>query len=124
MKIIKQQIRPMTFLFGILILFQSCVAYKSQNFTLEEAAKIDNKVKVHTVTNEYLKFKRIGVDNGQYYGLKKVKGELVRVPLDRTELNKIRVKDNTASTIFTTTAGFIGSIGILALSVWIGDGAN
>lgn len=101
MKTIKKQIRPITFLFGILIMLQSCVAYKSQNFTLEEAAKTDSKVKVQTVTNENLKFKRIGVENGQYYGVKKVKGELVKVPLDRTMLNKIKVKDKTLSTILT-----------------------
>jgi hypothetical protein len=124
MKVIKKQIRPITFLFGILIMLQSCVAYKSQNFTLEEAAKTDSKVKVHTVTNENLKFKRVGVENGQYYGVRKVKGELVKVPLDRTMLNKINVKDKTISTILNSTLGFVGAIGALVLVVWIGDGAN
>ena len=39
--------------------------------------------------------------NGNYYGVKKIKGDLVKVPLDKTKLNKIKVKDDTKSTIMT-----------------------
>ena len=101
MKIIKKQFKSVALILSMLILFQGCTAYKSASVTLDEASKSEGKVKVHTTTNETLKFKRIGIENGNYYGVKKIKGDLVKVPLDKTKLNKIKVKDDTMSTIMT-----------------------
>lgn len=109
---------------SIIILTQSCVAYSSKFHTLEDASKTKNKVKVYTINNEVIKFKRIEMDQGQFYGVKKIKGDITKTPLERSKLYKVVVKDNIISTIINSTLGLIGALGILALSVWIGDGAN
>jgi len=81
MKTIKKQIKPVALILGLLILLQSCVAYKSTSVSLEEAVRSGKKTKIETKINEYLKFQRISFEDGKYYGVKKVKGEIVKIPL-------------------------------------------
>ncbi len=95
---IKQMI---TFFFSALILFHGCTVYKSANVTLEEASKTETKVKVETKDNRTMKFNRIGVENGRFYGVNKSKGEMIQTPLDKNNLISVMPKDETLSTILT-----------------------
>ncbi len=54
-----------------------------------------------TKSNEKLKFKRIGVEGGNYYGVKKVKGNMAKVPLDTNYIKNVKLKDKTLSTILS-----------------------
>ena len=101
MKTIKKQIKSVTLILSMLILLQGCTVYKSVSVTLEQAAKEENKVRLETTSGEKLKFKRIGIDNGEYYGVKKVKGNIVKVPLDTNYIKNVKLKDKTLSTILT-----------------------
>ena len=101
MKTIKKQIKSLTFIFSMLILFQSCTAYKAMPISLEKASNIESKVKVVTKTNQPLKFKRIAFENGNYFGLKKQKGVITKVPLNEKWIKEIKEKDKTKSAILT-----------------------
>jgi hypothetical protein len=79
---------------------------------------------VRTKNNEKLKFKWIELRDGQYFGVKKIKGIPIRTHLDSAKINYIRIKDKTLSTISTSVLSIVGAIGVLTLGVWIGDGAN
>ena len=86
---------------SFLILLQGCTLYKSMPVNLDKAFRTKGKVKVVTKSNERLKFKRIDQENGSYYGVKKKKGEIVKISLNKEQIKEVRVKDKTASTILT-----------------------
>jgi hypothetical protein len=97
-------------------LFQSCVVYQKTSLSLEQAAKEQLKAKVKTNTNKTYKFQRIGFEDGEFYGLQKTKGEIVRVSLQDNEISKILLQDKTMSTILDIglpVVGFVLIIGII-----------
>ena len=97
MKTIKKQIKPIALLFGLLILLQSCVVYKQTS--LEKAVKLEKKVIIITKTDEILKFQRIEFEDENFYGIKKVKGETVKIQLDSLGIKKVSLPDKTLSTV-------------------------
>ena len=82
-----------------LILFQGCTVYKSANVTLEEASKTEIHARVKTNDNQTLKFKRIGFENGGYYGVKKINGDIIKIQIDEQKVERVQLKNKTASTI-------------------------
>ena len=68
------------------------------------------KVKVKTLNGEKLKFERIGINNGNFYGVKKAKGEMLRTPLSEEMIVSIKEKDETSSTIVTVFASAISGV--------------
>jgi PBP1b-binding outer membrane lipoprotein LpoB len=101
MRAIKKQFKSVALILSMIILLQGCTAYKSVSISLEQAVQNESKVRVKTKSNERLKFKRIGKDEGQFYGVKKEKGEMTRIPLDSKFIDSIKEKDKTLSTILT-----------------------
>jgi len=100
MKTFKKQVKSISFLLIGLILFQSCITvYKSGSLTLEEANDRHIKTKVVTKSGEKLKFKNIEFKNGIYYGVKKKKRQIIKIPLDQEAISEIKIKDRTLSTI-------------------------
>jgi len=118
MKSIKKQIRQIAYVLSLLILFQGCTVYKSASITLDQASKVEQKVKVITKGNEKLKFNRIGIEDGSYYGVKKQKGEIIRTLLDPKRVNEVNVKDRTMSTILTICLPIAIIVGVALI---IGD---
>lgn len=103
------QIKMRTIMLSLLILSQSCTVYKSANVSLDQAVNKEVKTKIVTTTGQRLKFKRIAIENGNYFGIKKSNGDLMKIPLKNDEIKNIHLKDNTMSTILTIAlpVGFI-----------------
>ena len=99
MKTIKKQIKPIALFFGLLILLQSCVVYKQTS--LEQAVNSEKKVKIITKTDEILKFQRIGFEDEKFYGIKKVKHEMVKIQLDSLGIKEVSLHDKTLSIVLT-----------------------
>ena len=120
MKTIREQIRLITSILAFVILFQGCTVYKSVPVTIDHAAQHELKVKVGKKNGENLKFKRIGLENGNYYGVKKVKGKIIKTPLDKKAVNSIKEKDKIASTLVTIFASlfFISGIAAQFIGIW------
>ncbi|MEW4924261.1 hypothetical protein [Algibacter sp. 2305UL17-15] len=86
-------------LFSILICFHSCRVYHHKSVTLEEAVKTENRVKIKTIGNKTIKFKKIVFENNLYYGIRSNKyGKLL---LNEDELNKIRLYNPNLSMVYT-----------------------
>lgn len=101
MKTIKKQINFIAITFAILTLFQSCKVYHSSSVTLEHASQEFKRTKVQTASNEILKFRGIKYENNQYYGVKKLKGEIINISLDEKYLKSVKLENETMSTVLT-----------------------
>jgi len=108
-----KKFKTIALILSMLILLQGCTVYKSASVSLEQAALVQTKVKLETKSGEKLKFIRIGVENGNYYGVKKVKGNIVKVPLETNYIKSVKLKDKFQS----DAAGAIILIFILAWSM-------
>jgi len=108
MRTIKIHLRKAAMVLAALILFPGCTVYKSANVTLEEASRAESVVRVKTNENKSHKYDRVGFENDYYYGLNYKTGDDLKVRLDENRINKVQVKDRTASTVLT-----VGSVAIL-----------
>jgi hypothetical protein len=115
MKTIRKQIRVSSLILALIIMLQSCTVYKSTNVSLEQASKNEVKTKVVTSSNEKLKFKFIENKEGTYYGVKKVKGNIVKMPLNEQNIKKVVLKDKTMSLILTIAIPLVLILGGLAI---------
>ena len=113
MKTLKKQLKIVALFFSALILLQGCTVYKSVPISIEQAVQNESKVRVKTNANEKFKFSRIGIEDGNYYGVKKSKGAIVKTPLDQNFINTINEKDKTVSTIATVGVSIVALFGIL-----------
>ena len=94
-------IKHLAYLLLMLVLFQSCTVYKSSSVTLEEAYSKESKTKIESKIGETFKFKRIYFENGNYYGEKKIRGEVKKIILNPNGINNVKIKDITLSIVFT-----------------------
>ena len=89
----------MIIFFAILILFESCIVYKTAPVTLDEVSKSNTKVRVKTINNQSLKFDRIEVTNNNIHGFKINNRRVIITPIDEAIIERIQLKDKTTSTI-------------------------
>ena len=113
MKTTKKYLKTIALFCATLIFFQGCTVYKSVPISIEQAVQNESKVRVKTNTNEKFKFSRIGIEDGNYYGVKKSKGVIVKTPLDQNFINTINEKDKTVSTIATVGVSIVALFGAL-----------
>ena len=126
MKALKKLFKIIALFFTALILLQGCVAYQNTAVSLEQAVQEQKPVKVNTIPNETYYFKQIGFEDGQFYGLKKVKGETVKIPIDNNEVYKVFLHSKRKST-WTTVAVIavpVITLAILAATWDYGVGLN
>ena len=115
MKAIKKQIKLMALIFSVTMLFQNCKAYYVESVTLEQAVNEHKRAKVETLTMQTYKFQSISVENNQYYGVNKVKGETVKTPIDQDDLSKVRLENKSLSVI-----GTIGVSVLIGFAILVG----
>jgi len=138
MESLKYYFKPVSYLLTFLMFLQSCTVYHSTPSSVEKAIASQNKVKVDVKTGEPYKFNRIKSDEDGVYGIVKIKSstykklkERVIVPnegakyghvkLSDLELQNIRLKNRTASTIITIA---IPVVILGALVIWVVDESN
>ena len=111
MKTSTRQLKVIALLFSVLILLQGCVTvYKSANVTLEEAVRADTKVRITTNDNKTIKYLNITKINQEYFGIKKVNGDLTKIPIQNENIEMVRIKDKPLSAVvglLTFTGGLI-----------------
>ncbi len=92
MKTIKKQIHGLALLFGFLILFQSCVvAYKPTSMPLSQIARRQEKVRVEYNNSEIYRFEKIEQKGNKFYGIKEVKGEIVKTSIEVDRINNVKI---------------------------------
>ena len=90
---IKKRVSVISWLFILLIFLQGCVVYQKKPVTLERAFQEGLKTKVVTDSGNTFKFKRIGFEDGKFYGVMISNGEITKVSLQENELSKIILKN-------------------------------
>jgi hypothetical protein len=99
MKALKKWLKTIAFFFISIMMFQSCVAYQGTSVSLEQAVREQKRTKIKAPNDIfYFKFKQIVFEEGQFYGLKKVKGETVKIPIDKNEVYKVFIQSKNKST--------------------------
>ena len=120
MKTINIHLKIVAFLIFSMIILQGCTVYKSTTVTLDEAYKSQTKAKVLTTNNQTLKFKRIDFIDGKYYGVVLWENDeyekLENMPLDKKNINSIKLKNKTVSTILNVGVPIVVVGGILWIS--------
>jgi len=124
MRTVKKYLRTIALILVMIILLQNCTVYKNTSVSLNQAAQNETKVKVKTKNEETLKFKRIALENGTYYGVEKNKDKMSKVSLDPNIILSIHEKDRPTSTLFTvmTVAGslfvILAGISVIVFVTW------
>lgn len=101
MKSLKKQFRSIALTLAMLVCFQSCKVYHSDAVTLEQASQEFKRAKIQTNSNEILKFRAIKAENDKFYGVKKIKGELINIPLEVNSIKSVKLENTTMSTVWT-----------------------
>lgn len=104
-------------LLSFICLIESCTVYRSTPVTIEKATSDNTKVKILTKNGITYKLNKIVVKDGQYYGIKYIKGQTITQPLDINNIETIKVKNNRAST-FLTVASCVTGVGIIGLIIF------
>ena len=109
MEAIKTRLKTIAWFLTVLMLFQSCVVYHKTPTTLEKASREQIKTKVTNTDGITSNYRYITYEDGDYYGVKKKSGELVKTPLNEQEIAEVVLTNKTASTWLT--------VGVIALPV-------
>jgi hypothetical protein len=113
MKTIKKQIRILALVLALVILIQGCAIYKSTPVSLKQAAKEEIDTKVYIKSGENFIFKRIVLEDGKYYGVKKEKGDIIKIPLNEQFIEKVKLEDKSWSSVATIGLSIVSLLGIL-----------
>ncbi len=101
MKTLKRHSKLFALTISFLVLIQSCKVYHSDSVSLNQASQEFKPAKIQTSNNEILKFRGIKNEGNFYYGVKKVKGEILNIPIDEKSIKSVKLENETMSTILT-----------------------
>jgi hypothetical protein len=122
-KTLRKFVRLASLIFTILILTQSCTVYKEGTYSLEQAVKTDNKVKLKTIENKTIKYKKVEFANGGFYGIKN-KRHMIRIPIEENHIKYVKLQDKSLSTIVTIAAPIVVIGAIIGIRSLIADSIN
>ena len=114
MKTLKSSLRSIAIFFISMGLLQSCVAYHNTPTNLQLAAQSKKRVKLKTSLNQTYNFEQIVLVEDQFYGLKKERGEMLRIAISENVDNKVFLQSKRKST--WATIGIIG-VPVIALAI-------
>ncbi|WP_298418322.1 hypothetical protein [uncultured Kordia sp.] len=114
MKTFKKQSRCFSVFLMVLFLFHSCSVYTPESSTLDEATTSNRRVKIHTKEGKRLRYKRIFKKEGLYYGIKMKD----TIQIDTQNIERLRLKNNALSAIYTVLVSIVGSFPFLVYILW------
>ena len=118
MKTIRKNLKANCCILMILTICQSCVVYHKVPVTIEQAAKEHTKTKILLEDGRIEKFKRITYKDEQYYGTRMTGNGQVTIPININSINKVQVKNKTASILVTVIPVVALTALIIAASSW------
>jgi hypothetical protein len=102
MKTIKIQFKSVALILSILILLQGCSVYHKGTRTLEQAVQEQKKLKITTLDNRTMHFKKVVYKNGKYYGVKKIKDSTKDVWLFENDIKELKGENKTMSIVVSS----------------------
>ncbi|MCK5401321.1 MAG: hypothetical protein KAJ28_06770 [Flavobacteriaceae bacterium] len=91
----KNQIIPITLFFSVINSYSMIREYKKISNTLVDAVRDEINVIIKANDNETHKLNKVGVDNGSFYGFKKIKGKLVKTFININRISKVQISGTT-----------------------------
>jgi len=89
MKTSKKNSNPIFIMFWSMPSCSMLRAYKIKQETLDQAIKYEKPVEVVTNNDQILKFKKIGIEAGTFFGLKNIKGSLKKMLLNINDIKMV-----------------------------------
>lgn len=101
-------------LYLVLMLLQSCHAYKSST-SLEQASLADEKgfIKVTLVNGDEYIYESVEITDGKYYGVKTVNGETEKTTLLKEDVLKAERQNKISSGFFSLVGIAIGVVSVM-----------
>jgi ribosome recycling factor len=103
--------------FTTLIFLQSCTVYKASSISIAEAAQINKKVLVKTITINRLKLDKIEKKDTAYYGIKTIGQQVTSIPLREADILSIRPYDKSKSKSATLALIVIPILIVIAIVI-------
>jgi hypothetical protein len=103
--------KPISLILILSILIQGCTVYYKQTVTQEKAFESSGGVKIIFVDNRKIYFDRIEIEDDILYGIKKIKGESIKILIHKDQIKEIHLKDKNASGVCTVLL-VVGTIGL------------
>ena len=119
MRTINKYLRAVTFFLATLVLIQGCTVYRTTPVTLEEASATNNKVKLKKIDNQTIKYKKIISINQEYFGVKKSKGDLINVPINKEDIKSIKIKNRYLSNLLSFLSVPVGVVVLISIIITI-----
>ncbi|WP_242156854.1 hypothetical protein [Aestuariivivens sediminis] len=119
MKIINKYLKLVAFFLATLMLIQGCTVYRTTPVTLEEASATNNKVKLKKIDNQTIKYKKIISINQEYFGVKKSKGDLINVPINKEDIKSIKIKNRYLSNLLSFLSVPVGVVVLISIIITI-----
>ncbi len=101
MKTLKKHIGNFSFILAMLILFQGCKVYHKDSVTLQKAVESGERTKIETKLNNRIVHNKVIFEDDKYFGVKKINGAFIKIPIDENKISKVRLQNKTLSTIYT-----------------------
>lgn len=114
MKTLKTSLKTTALFFIAMTLLQSCIAYQNTPVSLQQAEQSKKRVKLKTSSNQTYDFEQIVLEEEEFYGLKKEKGEITKTAISDAMDNKLFLQSKRKST--WATLGVIG-VPVIALVI-------
>ncbi len=117
MKKIKTLLKAIILTLLLPIFLNSCTTYKAANVSLNKAVESELKVKITTMDGKKEKFTKIErFNDGQFYGLKKIKiNEYNNILIDTNDVKKVQLYDKTSSLIQSIALPVVLIGGVIAI---------
>lgn len=117
MKAHKNWLKLSTFFFIAIIMFQSCVGYQGTSVSMEQAAREQKRTKVLSSSKKKHYYEKIVFEEGQFYGIKKLNKNKVKIPLDTNEINEVYIQSKSKSSWMTIAVIAIPVIALVVLTI-------
>ncbi|MCH4822322.1 hypothetical protein ML462_03975 [Gramella lutea] len=128
MKSSSKHFRFLSSILSLVFLLQSCSIYHNDSISLQQAEELNKDVRITTESGDKFKFKSIEEEDGDYFGLTRLKsktskelqkmgligretGKLYAFGLEPLNIEKIQEKNKTVSTI--------GTVGLVITGIFV-----
>ena len=83
------------------LLFGSCRVYHKIPLSMEQAAASNQRVKITTIANQKIHFKKIERTDSLYFGFEESGLELIRKPIQMENIKKVQILNKPKSRVLT-----------------------
>jgi hypothetical protein len=85
---------PITLFFSTMKSISKIKDYQETSDALTEAVKNEKHIEIQAKNNKTYKLKKILIEKGGFYGLKKIKGKLVKTFININKISKVKINAN------------------------------